>query len=136
MEGFTESVAQEVHPEWNIKLMIVAPGGIRTNFAGPNMKIMARHDAYNTPGTLFNQLLEYITNPQSQETWSDPNICARLLFEIVAGQKERQLPTRLLLGAETIPLIKNDIQKTLVEIDSWAEETVKCSPGGGAILGQ
>ena len=116
--------------------MIVAPGGIRTNFAGPNLNIAARHPAYDKPDTVFNQLLNYISSPDSQGTWSDPNICARLLFEVVAGQKERQLPTRLLLGAETIPLIKNDIQKTLVEIDSWAEETVKCSPGGGAILGQ
>lgn len=115
--------------------MLVAPGGIRTNFAGPNMKISARHPAYDTPGTMFNQLLDYITKPESQATWSDPDICARILFEAVVSQKERQLPVRLLLGAETIPLIKNDIQKTLTEIDLWADETRKCSPGGGAVLG-
>lgn len=115
--------------------MLVAPGGIRTNFAGPNMRIAARHPAYDTPNTTFNQLLAYITNPASQETWSDPNICARLIFNAVVGQNERQLPMRLLLGAETIPLIKSDIQKTLDEIDSWADETFKSSPGGGAVLG-
>ncbi|CAI7593554.1 unnamed protein product [Penicillium pancosmium] len=135
LEGFTESVAQEMNPEWNIKLMIVAPGGVRTNFAGPNMNIAARHPAYNTPNTVFNQILDYITNPESQVSWSDPNICARLLFDTVVARNERQLPMRLLLGAETIPLIKGDIQKTLAEIDSWAHETVKCSPGGGAVLG-
>jgi hypothetical protein len=98
------------------------------------MKISPRHPAYDTPNTPFNQLLDYITKPESQATWSDPDICAGVFFDAVVGQMERPLPMRLLLGAETIPLIKGDIQKTLAEIDAWIDETVKCSPGGGAVL--
>lgn len=52
----------------------------------------------------------------------------------MVGQHERPLPMRLLMGAETIPLIKDDIQRTLKDIDSWEKETVQCSPNGGAVL--
>jgi hypothetical protein len=52
----------------------------------------------------------------------------------VVGQYERPLPMRLLLGAESIPLIKDDIERTLRDIDAWEKETVRCSPNGGAVL--
>ncbi|KAJ5594255.1 NAD(P)-binding protein [Penicillium hispanicum] len=134
LEGFTESVAKEVDAAWNIKFLIVAPGGVRTNFAGSSLQLAPRSPAYDTPGSPFSQLLGYITNPESQSTWSDPDICARVLFDCVAGQRERPLPTRLLMGAETIPLIQGDMEKTLAEIDHWKDETMRCSPNGGARL--
>ncbi|PLB50214.1 NAD(P)-binding protein [Aspergillus steynii IBT 23096] len=134
LEGFTESIAKEMNPDWNIKFLIIAPGGVRTNFAGSGLKLVPRHPAYESPTSQFSQLIEYITNPASQETWSDPDVCAQLLFDAVTGQKGRPLPTRLLMGAETIPLIKADIQQTLREIDAWSEEAVRCSPKGGAHL--
>ncbi|OOQ81813.1 retinol dehydrogenase 8 [Penicillium brasilianum] len=134
LEGFTESVAKEVDPSWNIRFLLVSPGGVRTNFAGSSLKQTPRHPAYDDPNSSFSQLIKYVTNPESQSTWSDPDICARVLFECVTGQHERPLPMRLLMGAESIPLIKDDIQRTLKDIDTWQEETVRCSPGGGAVL--
>ncbi|KAH8435374.1 uncharacterized protein LDX57_013004 [Aspergillus melleus] len=94
-----------MNPEWNIKFLIVAPGGVRTNFAGSGLKLAFRHPAYESPTSQFSQLREYITNPASQDTWSDPDVCAQLLFDAVTGQIEKPLPTRLLMGAETSPLI-------------------------------
>lgn len=52
----------------------------------------------------------------------------------MVGQHERPLPMRLLMRAETIPLSKDDSQRTLKDIDFWEKETVQCSPGGGAVL--
>lgn len=134
LEGFTESVAKEVLPEWNIKFLIVAPGGIRTNFTGPSLKFTSRHPAYDTPAGPLTQLMQYMTAPGTSDSFSDPDICAKLLFDIVVGQNERPMPSRLLMGAETIPLMQADIERTLKEIDEWKEETLKCSPKGGADL--
>ncbi|GIJ90335.1 hypothetical protein Asppvi_009289 [Aspergillus pseudoviridinutans] len=135
LEGFTESVAKEMDPSWNIKFLLVLPGGVRTNFASTSIQATPRHPAYDHPGSPLTQLLEYVANPASQDTWSDPAICARLLVNAVVGQQERPLPVRLLMGAETIPLIRGDIERTLKEMDDWKAETESCSPKGGARLG-
>lgn len=37
MEGFTEALAGELKPEWNIKLTCIEPGGFRTDWAGRSM---------------------------------------------------------------------------------------------------
>ncbi|KAL1965847.1 hypothetical protein VTN77DRAFT_5168 [Rasamsonia byssochlamydoides] len=133
LEGFTEAVAKEMHPDWNINFLIVAPGGVRTNFAGPSLKLAPRHPAYDTTNGPLNQLLQYISNPASEASWCDPDVCAKLLFDTVVGQHERPLPTRLLMGGETIPLTKADIEKTLNEMETWKEETMRCSRGASQL---
>ncbi|KAL4734577.1 hypothetical protein BDV11DRAFT_209262 [Aspergillus similis] len=134
LDGFTESVAKEMDPSWNIKFLIAVPGGVQTNFAATSAKAVPRHPAYDTPSSPLTQILNYISQPSAQDTWSDPDVCARLLVETVANQGERPLPTRLLMGAETIPLLESDIEKTLAEIREWRAQTESCSPRGGAQL--
>ncbi|KAL4864210.1 hypothetical protein BDV12DRAFT_205852 [Aspergillus spectabilis] len=134
LEGFTESVAKEMDPAWNIKFLLAVPGGVRTNFAATSVQATPRHPAYDTPRSPLTQILQYVSNPASQETWSDPDVCARLLVNTVVEQGDRPMPTRLLMGAETIPLIQRDVERTLSEIKDWKNETEKCSPKGGAAL--
>jgi hypothetical protein len=69
--GFTESFAKELDLTWNIKLMIVAPRGIQTNF-GSNVKLAPRHHAYDTHSSPLNHLLSYMSNPEVQSTFSPP----------------------------------------------------------------
>ncbi|KAJ5820037.1 NAD(P)-binding protein [Penicillium riverlandense] len=132
LEGFTESVAKEMDPAWNIRFLIVAPGGVRTNFIGSSKRLAPRHPAYGSSTGPFSQVLNYLAEPEAPLTWADPAICAGLLFRTVMQQHVRSLPTRLLMGAETIPLIRADIEKTLKEMDAWKEESMRCSPAGGA----
>ncbi|KAL4767485.1 hypothetical protein BDW60DRAFT_199958 [Aspergillus nidulans var. acristatus] len=134
LEGFTESVGKEMDPAWNIKFLITVPGGVRTNFAATSVKAIPRHPAYDTPSSPLTQILRYVSDAKSQETWSDPDVCARLLVNTVASQEERPMPSRLLMGAETIPLIESDIEQTLREMRDWRAETEMCSPKGGAQL--
>jgi len=48
VEGFTESIAQEVKPEWNIKFTCIEPGGFRTDWAGRSMQFPEKkHPAYD-----------------------------------------------------------------------------------------
>lgn len=124
LEGFTKSVAKELRPEWNINLLIVAPGGVRTNFATSSLGAPPRHPAYDLPDGAFSQLADYI---KAQDTWSDPDSCAKVLFDAMVGQRERPLPTRLLMGAETIPYMKGEIKQFLQEIDEWEGESARCS---------
>lgn len=122
-------------PDWNVKFLIVAPGGVRTNFAGSSLKLAPRHPAYDVPAGLFSQLLHYISKPESQSAWSDSKNCARVLFDCVVGQHERPMPMRLLMGAETIPLTREDIKSTLADMDAWEDQTMRCSQNQ-AYLGQ
>ncbi|KAJ5623143.1 NAD(P)-binding protein [Penicillium lividum] len=124
LEGFTKSVVQELRPEWNINLLIVAPGGVRTKFFESSLGIRPRHPAYDLPDGAFNRLAVYM---EVQDTWSDPESCAKVLFDAVVGQSERPLPTRLLMGAETIDFMKYEIKGVLEDIDSWKGETARCS---------
>ncbi|KAJ5725933.1 NAD(P)-binding protein [Penicillium malachiteum] len=124
LEGFTKSVAKEVRPEWNIHFLIASPGGMRTNFAQSSLESPPRHPAYDSPDGSFSQLIDHI---QSQSTWSDPDHCAQVLFDCVVRQYERPLPIRLLMGADTIPYVKGEINQMLEEIEVWENQTLRCS---------
>ncbi|KAF5858956.1 hypothetical protein ETB97_003559 [Aspergillus alliaceus] len=124
--GFAESFSQEMNPDWNIHLMVVAPGDIKTNFAF-NVQIPTRHPAYDTPTAPLSQLLVYITNLDIQDTFPIPVSCARLIFDAVAPQPRRPLPRRLLMGVETFPLVEADIKRTTKEMETWKTETMGCS---------
>lgn len=48
VEGFTETISQEVKPEWGIKFTCVEPGGFRTDWAGRSMQFPEKkHPAYD-----------------------------------------------------------------------------------------
>jgi NAD(P)-dependent dehydrogenase (short-subunit alcohol dehydrogenase family) len=95
LEGFTKSVAKELNPKWNIKFLILSPGGVKTNFAS-SIGYLARHPAYaNDPEAPLNAFIKFMEGPSLPETWADPDKCAAVLFNAVLGQKDRPLPTRL-----------------------------------------
>lgn len=115
-----------MNPDWNIRFLIVAPGGIQTNFAS-NIKFAARHPSYDTPEGPLNQLMAYMTEPSVQDTFSAPENCAQLLFDVVNGQDQRPMPRRLLMGPETVPILKADLQKSTDELQAWEKEAIRCS---------
>ncbi|TVY85726.1 putative oxidoreductase, partial [Lachnellula willkommii] len=43
VEGFSESVAREMHPDWNINFCIVEPAGVKTEFEGHSKARTAPH---------------------------------------------------------------------------------------------
>ncbi|RHZ43172.1 uncharacterized protein CDV56_101290 [Aspergillus thermomutatus] len=129
--GFTESFAKEMHPDWRIRFLVVAPGGIKSNFGG-NGQFVPRHPAYDTPDGPLNQLLKYMMDPAAQASFSEADRCAKALFDVLVGQDERRLPGRLLLGPETIPLLEAEMQKSRQEMEAWKDVTVSTSSTGGA----
>lgn len=137
-------MAQEMKPEWNIRLLLAAPGGVRTNFAGSetaSLKLAPRHPAYDTGSDTVSQLLGYINSPSAIETWSDVDLCAGLLVDMVAaaGGKERkyngkELPRKVLIGKDAVQYVKLELEAQLKEIEDWKEESASVTTGGGATM--
>lgn len=64
VEGFTEALNKELPPSWNIKAIVVQPGGFKTEWNKGNMIRMKPHLAYtdpSAPGMLFRQMTDHVT---------------------------------------------------------------------------
>ena len=62
LEGFSEGLQKELLPEWNIKIIIIQPGGVRTEWAKGNMVDRPLPAAYDTPDSPANQLRDIVKN--------------------------------------------------------------------------
>lgn len=56
LEGFSEGLHKELLPEWNIKVITVQPGGVRTEWAKGNMVDRPLPPAYDTPKSPANTM--------------------------------------------------------------------------------
>ncbi|KAH6634003.1 hypothetical protein B0J18DRAFT_5204 [Chaetomium sp. MPI-SDFR-AT-0129] len=98
VEGFSESVAREVHPDWNINVCIVEPSGVKTNFEGHSKARIRPHPAYAAPDMPARRLETYVNmGIQSGVGMMQPAAVAEALY-LVASRGER-VPLRLPLGA-------------------------------------
>ncbi|KAG1730273.1 NAD(P)-binding protein [Suillus paluster] len=60
LEGFSESIAQELDSAWNIQVTIIEPGPFRTMMFKDNMQLVPQHPAYanpELPGSKFRQFM-------------------------------------------------------------------------------
>lgn len=124
LEGFTEAMSKEVHPDWHIKFLILEPCGTKTEFAKGSMVLAAYHPAYADPSCPTRQLQAYMLDPESQKDWADPATVAKALFEVV-GRKD--MPLRLVTGADGYALVKGIEEARLKEVEDWKDLTVSCS---------
>ncbi|RDW63737.1 short-chain dehydrogenase [Coleophoma cylindrospora] len=91
VEGFTESVAQEMKPEWGIKFTNIEPGGFRTDWAGRSMDFTERHPAYDH----FDIKPVMMARNGKQE--GDPLKAAKAIYSL--GIMENP-PLRIVLGSD------------------------------------
>ncbi|KAG7293413.1 hypothetical protein NEMBOFW57_003463 [Staphylotrichum longicolle] len=98
VEGFSESVAREVHPDWNINVCIVEPSGVKTNFEGHSKARTQPHPAYASQGMPARKLEAYVNmGIKSGKGMLEPAAVAEAIYTI-ASRGER-VPLRLPLGA-------------------------------------
>jgi NAD(P)-dependent dehydrogenase (short-subunit alcohol dehydrogenase family) len=119
-------MAQEMQPEWNIRFLTIAPGTVRTNFISA-LKVQPRHPAYDTPSNPVTQLLNAVKDPALRTIDSDPNTCAKLLFDTVAGNYDKPFPRRVLMGSDSYYAVKQELETTLQEVELWRAESESCS---------
>lgn len=114
LEGFTEAFTREMPPEWNIKGVIIEPGGFKTNWGGSGMVHAPRHPAYdaNSPSAKFAQMRTHAPSI------GDVHKAALAMIRI-AGEPDP--PLRLQLGTDAWGIATIKAKKTLSDAEKWAE---------------
>ncbi|KAG2365233.1 NAD(P)-binding protein [Suillus spraguei] len=62
LEGFSESLAQELDPAWNIQITIIEPGPFRTGLFKENMQVVPQHPVYADPELLGSKFRQFMTS--------------------------------------------------------------------------
>jgi len=110
--GFSEVLAQEVAP-LGIKVTVLEPGGMRTDWAGSSMQIPPFQDTYQpTVGTMVDALRTATGNEPI-----DPAKVGRVLLDIA---EQDDPPLHLLLGNDALHYATTALEQTSAEDQRWA----------------
>ncbi|KAH9883803.1 hypothetical protein F4778DRAFT_765247 [Xylariomycetidae sp. FL2044] len=120
IEGWTESVAKEMHPDWNISFCIAEPSGVKTNFEGSSKKYMKPHEAYAAKDMPARKLESFVKmGIQSGRGMNEPVAVAKALFEVASrGQK---VPLHLPLGPVALQMIRAKLESQLKALEDVAD---------------
>ena len=117
VDGLSESLSKETAP-LGIKVMIVAPSGFRTDWAGRsanNSKIVI--EDYNaTAGANKSNIRGYSGN--------QPGDPVRAAKAIVLAVNSENPPLRLLLGAAALKGARNKLKELQRDFDEWEDTTI------------
>ena len=94
VEGFSEVLVQEVAP-FGIKVSIIEPGGLRTDWAGSSMTIPPVSDPYQPTVGARVRMIE----ARSGQEAGDPAKAANVILELTELDEP---PLRLLLGSDAV----------------------------------
>ncbi|KAL8934225.1 MAG: hypothetical protein Q9216_006013 [Gyalolechia sp. 2 TL-2023] len=102
VEGFTESIALEVKPEWNIKFQIVEPGGFRTDWSGRSMAFAEkRHPAYDHLDARKKAEGRHMTQA------GDPIKGAKVMYDLAVMKDP---PLRIVIGSDAYQAVMGKIE--------------------------
>ncbi|CCM04378.1 uncharacterized protein FIBRA_06552 [Fibroporia radiculosa] len=118
IEGFTEALAAEMRPEWDVKVTLIELGGFHTN-AGRNMVRLPPHPAYVDPVLKQATARSYLqVNP-----WM-PGDAAKATAKIYKLTELPDPPLHLPLGKDAQEAVKRKAQSLLAmaeSFSSWSE---------------
>ncbi|WBB59606.1 SDR family oxidoreductase [Streptomyces sp. WMMC500] len=111
IEGFAESVAQEVAP-FDIGVTIVEPGGARTEFRYGSAKVAHPIDAYESnPAHAFQAML----NPANGLAPGDPQ---RMAARIIQSAGTEPAPLRMVLGSQALDSTLGVLRKRIEDFEA------------------
>jgi NAD(P)-dependent dehydrogenase (short-subunit alcohol dehydrogenase family) len=113
VEGFSEVLANEVKP-FGIDVVIVEPGGFRTDWQGSSMQLHPAGPDYDQTVGEFNQMREKTNGTQP----GDPVRGARVIVDVV---RAAQPPRRLILGAQAVVMAREAAAVRAAELEQWAD---------------
>jgi NAD(P)-dependent dehydrogenase (short-subunit alcohol dehydrogenase family) len=113
VEGFSEVLASEVKP-FGIDVVIVEPGGFRTDWQGSSMQLHPAGPDYDQTVGEFNRMREKTNGTQP----GDPVRGARVIVDVVDAP---QPPRRLLLGAQAVVVAREAGAVRAAELEQWAD---------------
>jgi NAD(P)-dependent dehydrogenase (short-subunit alcohol dehydrogenase family) len=112
--GFSEILAQEVKP-FGVKVTVVEPGGMRTDWAGSSMHIDAISEAYQPTVGRFT---ERFKGGAASIARGDPAKVAQVLLKIAALPDP---PLRFLVGSDAVFLASVFAASRAAEDSRWRE---------------
>ncbi|KAI3532098.1 short chain dehydrogenase [Colletotrichum filicis] len=115
VEGWTESVAKEMHPDWNINFCIVEPSGVQTNFEGHSKARTEPHPAYAEKDMPARVLEKYVEMGIKSGTLTKPSAIADAIFSIASSKK--RIPLRVPLGGPAWGFIKQKHETCLKDLE-------------------
>ncbi|NUP52825.1 MAG: SDR family NAD(P)-dependent oxidoreductase [Catenulispora sp.] len=123
VEGFSEVLANEVAP-FGVKVVIVEPGGFRTDWQGSSMTLHAVGADYDETVGAINRYRAENNGVQP----GDPDRGARVVIDAVTRPDP---PRRLLLGAQAVAMALESGEARLAEARAWAEASASADfPAG------
>lgn len=112
VEGFSEVLANEVRP-LGIRLMIVEPGAFRTDWQGSSMRL-------EPVGEDYQQTVGAMNAYRAANSGKEPGDPARAADIIVSTVHGADIPSRLVLGAGAVALIRDSAAARAAETEKWA----------------
>jgi NAD(P)-dependent dehydrogenase (short-subunit alcohol dehydrogenase family) len=114
IEGFCESVAQEVAP-FGIGMTIVEPGGARTEFRYASAQVADMMPVYDaTPAHSFLKMLD----PKNGFAPGDP---ARMAARIIESVDVEPAPLRMMLGSQALNNTLTTLRKRIADFETQTE---------------
>ena len=112
LEGISETLALELEP-LGVKIIMVEPGGLRTDFASRSQMRTAKEiaDYDSTVGACRRILAEHAGHAPG-----DPVKAAEIILDVAISEKP---PLRLLLGADAVGYATQKFQAQSDEIRAW-----------------
>ncbi|OJT10612.1 hypothetical protein TRAPUB_12860 [Trametes pubescens] len=134
LEGFSESLAKEVDPAWNIKVAIIEPGAFKTSVFNldTNMIMVPQHPAYTNPALpVYNFRGAFMKGAGKEaDTPADlaPADASLAVAKIIEFSRLSSPPLHFPVGKDSIGLIREKIRTLTEEIDkyeSWSDNLGK-----------
>lgn len=122
VEGWSESFARELHPDWNINICIVEPGGVKTEFERGSKKFTAVHEDYDGADMPARQLAAWVKKATAGGGGVPASAVADVLY-LVASRNEK-VPLWLPLTSTAYQLIKMKSQARLDNLEAVKELTL------------
>ncbi len=117
LEGLGQALAQEVAP-LGIKVTNVAPGGMRTAYAGRSLQRAQRViDDYDGPGHFAGETL----SQHAGQERGDPRRAAAAILKLV---ESGDAPMHLLLGSDAVHYATRAMGTFQIEMGEWADLTM------------
>jgi NAD(P)-dependent dehydrogenase (short-subunit alcohol dehydrogenase family) len=110
VEGFSGVLREEVAP-LGIRVTVIEPGGIRTDWAGASMTVHEVRDDYDASVGVVTRMRE-----QGMTSTGDPAKMARAIIEVTESEEP---PAQLPLGSDAVMLVRAADEARLAELARW-----------------
>lgn len=121
--GFSRGLAQEIAP-FGVKVTVLEPGGMRTEWAGSSMTIPAPSLPYRPTIGAFADLVRDGSGHEA----TDPRRVAEVVRDL-AGRDDA--PVRLLLGTDAVPMAGQAAEELAASDEAWRDVSLSVSDPKG-----